>query len=153
MLETKQAGFALIVVLIALAVLATTTGGVVVWGQKNQPSQESSREERLLQILPPKEKAELESAIRQAQQVLKNIKIFQFTPPTAEDIKKSLNQINKQTPQLAPTIPPVDIQKIEEYFRQNPPAVPHSPAEIEGPSSQEQEYYYRKYILKDPAFQ
>ncbi|MBL7150887.1 hypothetical protein ISS86_03075 [Candidatus Microgenomates bacterium] len=115
-------------------------------------------DEDLLKILPPKERSELESAIRQAQDVLKNIEVFNFTPPSIEDITKSLDQINKQTQeQIQKNIEkqqqefqPIDPKKIEEYFNQNPPAVPQEGKEF---SPAEKEYYYRKHILKDPACQ
>ena len=119
-------------------------------------------DEDLLKILPPKERSELESAIREAQEVLKEIEVF--TPPTIDDIKgglKGLDQISKQSQEeIQKNVekqkqefqpPQIDTKKIEEYFKQNPPAVPYE-GEKE-PSLEEQEYYYRKYILKDPAVQ
>jgi hypothetical protein len=87
----------------------------------------------LLKILPPKERGELESAIRETQEVLQNIEVFDYTPPSIDDITKGLNQINKQAQeQIQQNIqkqqqfqpPQVDPKKIEEYFKQNPPAVP-----------------------------
>jgi len=123
------------------------------------PTQENIyQEEPLLNILPPRERAELESAIRETQQVLQNIEIFNFTPPNVNDITKGFGQINKQAQeQLQQNIQkqqqfqPPDINKMMEKLKQNPPAVPHE-GEKE-PSLEEQEYYYRKYILKDPAVQ
>ena len=120
--------------------------------------QMSARDQDLLKILPPREKAELESAIREAQQVLNNIEVFDYTPPSIGDITKGLDQINKQTQeQIRENIEkqkqefqPIDPKKIEEYFNQNPPAVPQEGKEF---SPAEKEYYYRKNILKDPAFQ
>lgn len=123
-----------------------------------------SQQEPLLKILPPKERAELESAIRETQQVLKNIEVFNYTPPSIEDITKGLDQINKQTTeQIQKNIEKqqqdfqqkyqqeIDIDKMMERLNQNPPAVPHEGEKK--PSLEEQEYYYRKYILKDPAVQ
>ena len=109
-----------------------------------QVSKDLVQQEPLLKILLSKERAKLESAIRQAQEVLKNIDVFNFTPPIAYDIKEDLN-IEKQ-----PEFQPIDPKKIEEYFNQNPPAVPQDGKEF---SPAEKEYYYRKNILKDPAFQ
>jgi len=123
------------------------------------PTQENIyQEEPLLNILPPRERAERESAIRETQQVLQNIEIFNFTPPNVNDITKGFGQINKQAQEdiqkniekQQQEFKPPDLQKIEEYFKQNPPAVPQEGKEF---SPEEQEYYYRKYILKDPAFQ
>ncbi len=121
------------------------------------------QQEPLLKILPPKERAELESAINETQRVLQDIEVFNFTVPTADDIKKSLDQINKQgQEEMQKEIEKqqqefqqkyqqeIDLKKIEEYFNQNPPAVPH---EVKQLPPEAQEYYYRKYILKDPAVQ
>lgn len=47
-------------------------------------------------------------------------------------------------------ISPFHPRPITNYLNQNPPAVPHEVKEF---SPEAQEYYYRKYILKDPAFQ
>lgn len=117
---------------------------------ENDNQQGLEHDEGLLKILSPKEKAALENAIRQAQQVLQNIKVFNFSLPTTEDIKKGLNQINRQAPKQTPTLSQIDPKEIEEYFKQNPPAVPHK---VKNLPPEAQEYYYRKYILKDPAFQ
>lgn len=91
-----------------------------------------SRDQHLLQVLPPKERAELESAIRETQQVLKNIEVFNYAPPSASDIAKGLDKINKQAQeQIQQNIQkqqqqfqPPDIDKMMEKLRQNPPAVP-----------------------------
>lgn len=118
-------------------------------------------DESLLKILPPKERAELESAIKQGeeiQQMLDNIDQFPADFFDPSNLFKGLNEINKQTQeQIEKNIEkqqqefqPIDTKKIEDYFNQNPPAFPH---EEKGFSPEEQEYYYRKYILKDPAFQ
>jgi len=112
----------------------------------------------LLKILPPRERSELKSAINEAQRVLQDVEVFNFTIPTADDIKKSLDQINKQSQEemqkeiekQQQQFQPIDIQKIMENLKQNPPAVPHEEKEL---PPEAQEYYYRKYILKDPAFQ
>ncbi|MBL7159224.1 hypothetical protein ISS85_02015 [Candidatus Microgenomates bacterium] len=120
--------------------------------------QMSASDQNLLKILPPKERAELENAIRETQQVLQNIEVFDYTPPSIGDITKGLDQINKQTQeQIQKNIEkqqqefqPIDPKKIEEYFNQNPPAVSQEGKEF---SPEAQEYYYRKHILKDPAFQ
>ena len=121
------------------------------------PQEDISQEEPLSKILPPKERAELESAVNEAQQVLQNIEIFNFTPPSVDDITKGFDQINKQAQeQIQKNIEkqqqfqPPDIGKMMENLKQNPPAVPQ---EKEEPPPEAQEYYYRKYILKDPAFQ
>lgn len=130
---------------------------------KYDPSQVKSRDEELLKILPPKEQAELERAIRETQQVLKNVEVFNFTPPSIDDINKGFNQINKQTQeQIKQKIEKqqqefqqkyqqeIDIDKMMERLNQNPPAVPQEGKEF---SPEQQEYYYRKNILKDPAVQ
>jgi hypothetical protein len=74
-----------------------------------------------------------------------------------DDITKGFGQINKRAQeQIQKNIEKqqqefqsVNPKEVEEYFNQNPPAVPHEGQEL---SPEEQEYYYRKYILKDPAF-
>jgi hypothetical protein len=118
----------------------------------------SEKEADLMKILPAKERTELENAINEAQNVLKNTKVFDYAPPSIDDITQGLDQINKQAQeQIQKNIEkqqqqftPLDPQKIQEYFNQNPPTVPQEGKEF---SPEEQEYYYRKYILQDPAFQ
>ena len=112
----------------------------------------------LSKILPSKERTELESAIQEAQQVLQSIEVFDYTPPSIDDITQGLDQINKQAQeQIQKNIEqqqqfqPPDINKMMEELRKNPPAVPYESEEE--PSLEEQEYYYRKYILKDPSVQ
>ncbi len=183
MKKKSQQGVALIWMIVAGALLITSVG--VVASRKVSPMptpqpetdrpldetsfpsstlqptprpEETLPEEPLLKILPPKERAELEGAIREAQQVLQNIEVFEFTPPSPENIGKSLEQINKQAQEQIQKnmekrkqeFQPTDPKKIEEYFNQNPPAVPQEGKEF---SPAEKEYYYRKNILKDPAFQ
>jgi len=119
----------------------------------------SDMDKDLLKILPPKEKAELQNAINEAQQVLKNIQPFNPSDIiNTKDMFKGLDEINKQTQEQIQKnmekqqqeFQPIDPKKIEEHFNQNPPAVPQDGKEF---SPEEQEYYYRKHILKDPAFQ
>jgi hypothetical protein len=96
----------------------------------NRPYQAPSREEELLKILPPKERAELESAIRETQQVLQNIEVFNFAPPSIDEITQGLDQINKQAQeqiqkdlekhQQEYTPPEIDYEGLEEYLKQNP---------------------------------
>lgn len=72
--------------------------------------------------------------------MLKNIEVFNFSPPSIDEITKGFNQINKQaTEQIQKDMEKhqqefqqqhqIDPKKIEEYFRQNPPAVPSFPSE------------------------
>jgi len=165
--KKSQQGVALIWVIITATLLLVGIGGISSTLTPSPtissipsplpPQEDISQEEPLLKILPPKERAELESAIRETQQVLQNIEIFNFTPPSADDITKGFDQINKQAQeQIQQNIEkqqqfqPPDINKMMENLKQNPPAVPQ---EKEEPPPEAQEYYYRKYILKDPAFQ
>lgn len=65
---------------------------------QDQIDKNLAQQEPLLNVLPPKERAELEDAIRQAQEVKRNIK--PYNPSDSFDRKnilKSLDEINKQT--------------------------------------------------------
>lgn len=115
MKEKSQQGIALTWIIIAGAVLITSVGVVV--SRKEAPKvegpqaakdigkdiqeminqQTSQYEKNLLKILPPKERAELESAIKETQQVLLKIEVFDYAPPSVDDITRGLNQINRQT--------------------------------------------------------
>lgn len=170
-MKKSQQGIALIWIIIAGALLVIGVG-VVSSGKQSQkvkelpevspipaslptlqspplpPQEDISQQDPLLKILPPKERAELENAIREAQQVLQNVEVFDYTPPSIDDITKGLDQINKQTQEQIQKN--IQKQQQEEYFNQNPPAVPHEGEQV---PPEAQEYYYRKHILKDPAFQ
>ncbi|MBU4312300.1 MAG: hypothetical protein KJ706_06255 [Candidatus Omnitrophica bacterium] len=101
------------------------------------PTKLARADEKLLKILPPKERWELQRAIRQTQEVLKNIKVFSLpgTDEITKSIPKSLNTINKRAQeQIKKDMEKhkqefqqrhqIDTKKIEEYFKQNPPAGP-----------------------------
>lgn len=122
--------------------------------------------EPLLKILPPKERAELESAINQAQEVLKNIEVYdssaidKITDPAnwnLESINKQANEqiqknIEKQKQEYQKKYY-IDPKKIEDYFNENPPTVIDRQPGADEPSPEALEYYYYKEILKHPAFQ
>lgn len=64
---------------------------------QDRVAEDLAKQEPLLNVLPPKERAELEDAIRQAQEVVGNIQPYNpsdiFNP---DDIAKNLEGINKQ---------------------------------------------------------
>lgn len=101
------------------------------------PAKLTRADEELLKILPPKERWELQRAIRQTQEVLKDIKVFSFpgTDEITKSLSESLNAINKRAlKQIKKDMEKhkqefqqrhqIDTKKIEEHFKQNPPAVP-----------------------------
>lgn len=88
------------------------------------------RDEDLLKILPPKERSELESAIKEAQEAVKNIEFFD---PSVMDINPSnwdFGSINKQAQkeikkrqeksQKGFTPPKIDYGKLDKYLKENP---------------------------------
>lgn len=132
---------------------------------KEQNAEPKEKEEGLLKILPPKERSELESAIKETQKVLKEIQPFNPSDViNTDNMFQSLDEINRQAQeQIQKNIEKqqqefqqkyqIDINKMMEHFNQNPPAVPQPSPQTQEISPEVQEYYYRKHILKDPVFQ
>lgn len=106
--------------------------------QVSKNEEDLVQQEPLLKILPPKEQTELENAIRETQEVLKNIQPFNPSEIiNTSNMLKGLDQVNKQTSQQIQKniekqrekFQPIDPEKIEEHFRKHPPAVPRPSSE------------------------